>query len=86
MASKLKVELLKQKRLIFLSKGLVGASNYDKKRLHNWEMIERGKERFQLTKTERMDIDPQRDRQKTRKFHQLFMNKPYSFNAKRRQT
>lgn len=50
-------------------------------------MIERAKERFQLTKTERMEIDPQRDGQKkNRKFHQLFMNKPYSFNAKRRQT
>lgn len=31
MASKLKVELLKQRRLIFLSKGLVRACNYDKK-------------------------------------------------------
>lgn len=27
-------------------------------------MIERAKERFQLTKTERMEIDPQRDGQK----------------------
>ena len=39
-----------------------------------------------LNKPKRKEIDPQRDGQKTRKFDQLLINKPYSFIQKRRQT
>lgn len=38
-----------------------------------------------LNKPKRKEIDPLRDGQKTRKFDQLLINKPYSFIQKRRQ-
>lgn len=37
-----------------------------------------------LNKPKRKEIDPLRDGQKTRKFDQLLINKPYSFIQKRR--
>lgn len=39
-----------------------------------------------MNKPKRKEIDLQRDGQKTRKFDQLLINKPYTFIQKRRQT